>query len=951
VGLVKVIGPDGVERYVKDTELGSLGEGYKIDPDQQVGIGISGGRTIQTQGSYLESKLGAEGYVPIQSAAEAMEQRYADIEAEEYGGTFGDELTAFGIGAAGGLTFGLSDLALEGLGVDTEAYAEHNPWASGLGEAGGIAAGTLLSGGTGGLGTVVRATPAGALSAATRKMGSTSTKAFIAAEALEGSAYGLGQGLSNLAVTDEPLTADLITSELLQGGLLGAAFGAGGAGVLKGVPAGYRAVKGLKTPKTSPLLDVTTPEGAEFLGTTSRHISRSMDLGDELLAKTDLTPLSRVTPEETADFAQWGKYLDASADDVYARAAARRAELDAIPRAVGPSKEAIGQEITRLEEELVSMPSWFAKGPKGPRPSKHAEYLKGELKKARASLKAAPTEAQVTSRQDVDDLIAGLDAEVKALRKIGPAGDAFKGKEFAGYPQVESISNLRRMLGDSADDIEALAMDHKTVSTLGEEIAARISKEIPPDLVLARDRLAQAHKAMSEAGDFTPHSIGKALGGSPEDILKLHGRANDYFVAMENLAKVSGDRTFMKQTNEVVQDLFGYLDGALPSEAVDAAKRIGLNDMLAQVGGQAVVESLGIDGPMDNIAAIALVAALSRKGKLGTGVAEATGAVAKKGKIGGALEYMTGRGVSSAVGGAMKGSGLPTRAMRGVLHAAGYKAGSGAMNKILSPGGLFQASGRATGEIAHAVKRMLRGTAKTAAKGSIGAVATLKGLKLREESRERTKQREGELAELFKQKSKALLRLSADPHRLAMTAHELTAPLRMQHSTLGDKAEVGLTRAVQYMVDKMPKDPGTVHMMGVSTWQPSDLQISEWANHVRGVMFPASVIEGVIDGSISPQGAEALRAVYPERFAALQRAMAENAVELQKKLTYDQQVRVGVLMGVPVNSVTDPEYMQFVVGQYTQRQSEQEKATSAVDGNALLNNQPTKAQKLQDRGR
>src|SRR4051794_32246167 len=65
---------------------------------------------------------------------------------EEYGTGLGSEVRAGLEGAARGLTFGLSDLAMQGLGADKEGLAERkarNPYAATGGELAGVGAGLL----------------------------------------------------------------------------------------------------------------------------------------------------------------------------------------------------------------------------------------------------------------------------------------------------------------------------------------------------------------------------------------------------------------------------------------------------------------------------------------------------------------------------------------------------------------------------------------------------------------------------------------------------------------------------------------------------------------------------------------------------------------------------------------------------------------------------------------
>jgi hypothetical protein len=187
---------------------------------------------------------------------ESPEEHEARWRQERYGGSLGDELAAGALGAARGISFGLSDqLLTKGRLVAPEAlsaYREANPDASMAGEIGGAVLPVLASGGTGAIGAGARVAgvlpraAAGAGRAAeqfvAKKLAGVGLKGIgarlleqgaskAAGGAVEGLAYGAGQLVSEDALGNTELTAERIIAHLgmsaVLGGTVGVALGAG----------------------------------------------------------------------------------------------------------------------------------------------------------------------------------------------------------------------------------------------------------------------------------------------------------------------------------------------------------------------------------------------------------------------------------------------------------------------------------------------------------------------------------------------------------------------------------------------------------------------------------------------------------------------------------------------------------------------------------------------------
>ncbi len=177
---------------------------------------------------------------------------------ESYGGV-GGAITAGVAGALRGATVGLSDVAARALGgedtaLDLEGLREANPGVSGITEFGGALAPAILSGGAtapeSAASIGARLAPA-ALAAraggAVARVGEGALGRVGAAAlggAVEGGIYGAGQGLSEVALSQDPIDVEHVASALSSNALYGAGFGAGIGALGKAAELGLSKAKG-----------------------------------------------------------------------------------------------------------------------------------------------------------------------------------------------------------------------------------------------------------------------------------------------------------------------------------------------------------------------------------------------------------------------------------------------------------------------------------------------------------------------------------------------------------------------------------------------------------------------------------------------------------------------------------------------------------------------------------
>lgn len=173
----------------------------------------------------------------------------------------------------------------------------------------------------------------------------------------------------------------------------------------------------------------------------------------------------------------------------------------------------------------------------------------------------------------------------------------------------------------------------------------------------------------------------------------------------------------------------------------------------------------------------------------------------------------------------------------------------------------------------------------------------------------------GDLGELYRRRTGELYQQTMRqpdgstvmrPEARAAMAAKLD-PIRHVNPLLADKIETVQARKTAYLAHVAPKKPDPPALqIGPDRSRPPDMEIRRWAREVRATEDPESVEERLARGTVTPEEARAYRAVYPERFAALQREIFAAAPLLDKTLPMSKKVALSLFTGIPVTPAMQP---------------------------------------------
>lgn len=157
---------------------------------------------------------------------------------------------------------------------------------------------------------------------------------------------------------------------------------------------------------------------------------------------------------------------------------------------------------------------------------------------------------------------------------------------------------------------------------------------------------------------------------------------------------------------------------------------------------------------------------------------------------------------------------------------------------------------------------------------------------------------------LLRARSEELLAASANPAGVQATVREQLRDVR-DPDVIAAVAAVA-QRKLDYLAKHVPVAP-PAGLLSRSTWKPSPTEVERFARRVRAANDPASVLEDVGRGRITPEAAETLREVYPQLYAEAQARLVQQAGQLRQRLPHGTVVRLSVLFNAPLVSSLEPE--------------------------------------------
>lgn len=841
------------------------------------------GEIVEVSPEEASSAL-AQGYAPA-SPKQVEEFGKARAFHEKYGGAGGTALAGLA-GAARGLTFGLSDVALTKSGAvepaTLEGLKEEHPIAEAVGQGLGIALPILATAGAAapaagvkgalqtaasltGPGLAMRAGQAATRAAQQALTGGvpTSLASHIAARAIatgagsavEGAFYGAGQDVSEAALGDRNITVQSLLAHAGPMAVLGGGLGSIIGAAEVAVPA---ALKGA----ADSLSSAVAKAKEAYPGFQERFTGIPADQVREGMAK-------------------------------YAAAFKDPREVVRLERNLGGALEDVANHVEKAQKKMYGLG----------RPIETETLLAG-LDPAVLAEKAAVTrervagvlaEATKAARAD-DDLVLGK--VVGEIEKIA-TGFERRTQGLAPLDIFENLRTARRQLGDLGDWMKT----NREMPPLAKENAVKMSRDL---YGVVRDALVDEntwgaagvrHAVLDEAKHTYENALHALTGGKlsplnsnilPKAIIdgkeqfQLSPRA--LRTALNQMGDPRGDRVadaivkYLDSSGKFInamEDTYKYV----PTGSFDKTGLLDLVNKTGELTQQARTQA----------EATRFLRELDPNAGLRTGGANAllppTGNTGVAGGIGTAI-------VGAPIVGALVPGAGPLVAAYGTLK-AGYHAYQGMKNvpqMVATLASLERVTQRISNAIDTASSTLVRGSVKAS---NVSRAETSAGIAREfgsapEDATKRFQRRVGEVQ-----------RYAQDPEALHRALTAQAQSLEAHAPQTSQALSIASARAVAFLASKVPQDPQRGPL--APKWTPSQTEVSKFARYYEAVNDPLVILKQAAAGTLTTEAVEAVQTVYPDLYARIQAAIVEKLAAHSGTVPYRSRMALSQILGQDVD--------------------------------------------------
>ncbi len=114
----------------------------------------------------------------------------------------------------------------------------------------------------------------------------------------------------------------------------------------------------------------------------------------------------------------------------------------------------------------------------------------------------------------------------------------------------------------------------------------------------------------------------------------------------------------------------------------------------------------------------------------------------------------------------------------------------------------------------------------------------------------------------------------------------------------------------KYLSDHMPK-PITVNTPFKQVkWTPSDQELSRFERRVHAIQNPLSVVDDLVNGTLTTEAIDAVKVVYPKLFENIPGRVMQYFMDNPQTVSYNNRIKLSLLLDMPLDDALKPENLQ-----------------------------------------
>jgi hypothetical protein len=164
----------------------------------------------------------------------------------------------------------------------------------------------------------------------------------------------------------------------------------------------------------------------------------------------------------------------------------------------------------------------------------------------------------------------------------------------------------------------------------------------------------------------------------------------------------------------------------------------------------------------------------------------------------------------------------------------------------------------------------------------------------------------------YKKRYEEIAKLVEDPEALVNRVSQSTKNAGALDPRLQDSVVQKTIKAAQFLYAKAPKTPATLPLDSQKKWRPTASEVAKWNRYARAVQNPTGIIRDMASGTLTKEGVEAVKTVYPEIYAKISQTALSMAAEKIDKLSYRDKLMLSLLLGQPLTHSLSPQSIQML---------------------------------------